>query len=388
MFCVRLGSEEAVYIYPQGLFFSIAMCIVEWWRVPCFCMLIRARRVRRLTRCDQNHAFCRVRTPHCNLQLLPHPHNQNFVSASSAARRYQIMTSTTSPAEPALSEIQKSLLSLLSQCRDSLTSATELPTPVDNALSLLHSAATLAKAHITRLAVALRPPISPEIAVKFAGELRDTVVPSLTAAAASLRTDRDKVGHVLAQEAVRSTVAVLKALEEFVGDIGKGEDRLVNTGIVWSAIDGLLAAKDCATVVEKVLDAAGELIKDAGEELKEWIEEEEGDDEDDDEDEHSGDDGEFEDKFFGSKNTGSKDKAVLERAKMVQKRIRLTLILITAAKKRRLAEGAEGRISDVKRLDTIAAIAKEMEVLVDDLGSAIYDEEDEEAVNSPVPVVY
>ena len=42
--------------------------------------------------------------------------------------------------------------------------------------------------------------------------------------------------------------------------------------------------------------------------------------------------------------------------------------------------GSEGRIDDVKRLDRIAVLAKELEVLVDDLGAGIYEDEMEEAV--------
>lgn len=297
----------------------------------------------------------------------------------------RLLPAMSSPPPSPLYAVQSSLLSLLTQCRESLnTPTTPQFTPIPNALPLLHSAATLAKAHTTRLAIALRPPVSPDIATQFLSELRDTVIPSFTAAAASLRADRDQVGHVLAKAATQKAEAVLKALEEFVGDIEGGEGRLVNTGIVWATIEALLKVKDCAGVVEGILDGAGELIADAGEELKEWIEEEGEDEKDDGEEEDDeaqwSDDGEEDDKFFGSKSTTPKDQAMVELAKTAQKRIRLTGILLAAAKKRRLAVGAEGRVDHVARLDKIAVIAKELEVLVDDLGSAIYEEEKEEAV--------
>lgn len=188
----------------------------------------------------------------------------------------------------------------------------------------------------------------------------------------------------------RDADAVLAALGEFITAAIEGEEgkRLVDTGIVWSAVDRLvgLVKGGQAGAVEQVLASCAEIVKDAEGELREWVEEyKENKDDEGDGDEDEDEEGEFSDDEGWGGDKGGKvefDEAMLKRAEQSLKRIKLVTILFTAARKRRLVSGAEGRLEgDVERVDEIAERGRELEKLVDDLGMSFYEDEKDESVS-------
>ena len=266
------------------------------------------------------------------------------------------------------------LSSLIAHCRDAIANPTYTNPPLTaDPLTLLHTAATLAKANITRLSVALRPPVTDEAAQKFLTELSASIVPTLAAAVSSC--DPLAHGHVLASEVRVAVDTLLAAIAEYVNGAETGGDRLLNTGVVWSACDRLIGLREsgAAGVVAKDLGSYTEMVGDAAAELKTWIEEEDEDgsgDDDDDEDEQG----------FWDRPTrkGRLDEVTKEAAEKSGKTLGLVKILFGAIKKRRL-EGA-GKLADVGRVDGIAGIGKEISGLADELGMAFYEEEDLETV--------
>lgn len=189
-------------------------------------------------------------------------------------------------------------------------------------------------------------------------------------------------------------------------DGGKGKDEgpteserqsvLATTGMVWEACDALLKFCDDGIVGLVVKKAEGwrSVLLDAVEELKEW-----GEDVDDDEDGPEGSDDEFgdDDDIFGAANKLGKDdvklKALLDTS---VKKLKMVGMLYVALIKRRLKPfpsglqpfppAAEKTADDIKtEQESIAQLEKLMAHLraipesVDDLASAFYDLDEDEA---------
>lgn len=183
------------------------------------------------------------------------------------------------------------------------------------------------------------------------------------------------------------------------------QDILATTGKVWEACDGLL--KVCADgivgVVARKAQEWRSVLLDAVEELKEWgedvDEEEAGDDEDGDGDgdedkdkaEHSDEEegGAFadEDDIFGAANKlGKGDKELKVLLDSSVKKLKLVGILYQAVVKRRLKTfpGANGTTpsspdSPMAKLDELMGLLKDIPETVDDLASAFYDLNKDEA---------
>jgi hypothetical protein len=176
------------------------------------------------------------------------------------------------------------------------------------------------------------------------------------------------------------------------------QDVLAATGVVWEACDALL--KVCqdgvvGLVVKKAEEWRGVLV-DAVEELKEWGEDV--DDEDGDENQEEEEDvDEFgdEDDMFGAANKlgkGDKElKALLDKS---VKRLKMVGMLYQALIKRRLKtfprqppsaiENTNGESTTVaqapiERLDKVLILLKTMTETVDELASAFYDLDEDEA---------
>lgn len=175
------------------------------------------------------------------------------------------------------------------------------------------------------------------------------------------------------------------------------QDVLSATGVVWEACDALL--KLCADgVVGLVVRKAEELravLLDAVQELKEW-----GEDVDEDEDnvEGSGDEddgfGDEDDIFGASNKLGKDDKELKELLDTSVKKLKMVGMLYQALIKRRLktypsssasltaakSKGtAETSLSPSKTLDDLLALLKTIPETVDDLASAFYDLDEDEA---------
>lgn len=186
-------------------------------------------------------------------------------------------------------------------------------------------------------------------------------------------------GAALTEEGVRAVDALLGALEEFVGGVGNGADRLVGTGVVWSAADRVveLRALGQTGVVAKAVETCAEMVGDAFTELKEWVESEDLDGSD------SEGDGEDAEQEFWDRPTrkGRLDEVTKEAAEGALKKLKLVTILFGAARKRRLV--GEGALGVVGRVDAIAVAAKEVSAVADDLGVAYFEEEElEDAVRT------
>ncbi|KAA8894320.1 hypothetical protein FN846DRAFT_423632 [Sphaerosporella brunnea] len=287
-------------------------------------------------------------------------------------------SSSSSVAAP-LAASFSTLTSLIAHCRASLLApTTSTPPPSSSscipeasaadALEHLHAAATLAKAQITRLSVALKPPATADAAEKFVREFSATIVPSLAAAAAAV--DAAAHGKALAKEVRRAVDALLASIAEYVAAAAAtgGADRLAATGVVWCAADAVLRLRDLGLcgVVDAALRECGEMVEDARAELKAWVDGEgagAGDAEDGDEWD-----------FPAAGRKGALDAAVKCSAEHAVRKMKLVTILFGAARKRRLL--GDARLSrDPQRVDGIADVSKEISALVDDLGTAFYEDE-------------
>lgn len=297
------------------------------------------------------------------------------------------MPSSSSSVAAPLAASFSTLTSLIAHCRASLVApTTSTPPPSSSscipeasaadALEHLHAAATLAKAQITRLSVALKPPATADAAEKFVREFSATIVPSLAAAAAAV--DAAAHGKALAKEVRRAVDALLASIAEYVTAAattgGGGADRLAATGVVWCAADAVLRLRDLGLcgVVDAALRECGEMVEDARAELKAWVDSEgAGDAEDEDGDEWD---------FPAAGRKGALDAAVKCSAEHAVRKMKLVTILFGAARKRRLL--GDARLSrDPQRVDGIADVSKEISALVDDLGTAFYEDEAVEVVD-------
>lgn len=186
------------------------------------------------------------------------------------------------------------------------------------------------------------------------------------------------------------------------------DDVLATTGVVWEACDALLAVCDNGVVglVVRKAEVWRSVLLDAVEELKEWGEDVADDDSSDEENEgghgpvDSDDEFADEDAIFGAGNKLGKGdtemKALLDAS---VKKLKMVGMLYQALVKRRLKtfprpgaqpqaqkenekskeKDSEGEKSPVQRLDNLLAILKAIPETVDDLASAFYDLDEEEA---------
>jgi translation elongation factor EF-G len=171
---------------------------------------------------------------------------------------------------------------------------------------------------------------------------------------------------------------------------------LAATGVVWEACDALL--KTCqGGVVDLVVKKAQEwrsTLLDAVEELKEW-----GDDDEEDAEDSHGEDDDFadEDAIFSAANKLGKDnenmKELLEKT---LKKLKMVGILYQALIKRRLktfprpvasptptdreaSKNGVPTVVPVNKLDELLDLLKAIPETVDDLASAFYDLDEDEA---------
>jgi hypothetical protein len=168
------------------------------------------------------------------------------------------------------------------------------------------------------------------------------------------------------------------------------QEVLSATGVLWEACDAL--TKLCTNgVVGLVVQKAGELravLLDAMEELKEW-----GDDIENDEDNAEGSDDDEDDMFGASNKLGKDDTELKEILDTSMKKLKMVGMLYQALIKRRLktyptnilvASSADSESKDrtstaAITLDKLMALLKSIPNTVDDLASAFYDLDQDEA---------
>ncbi|KAJ4376480.1 hypothetical protein N0V83_001764 [Neocucurbitaria cava] len=296
----------------------------------------------------------------------------------------------------------------------------ELPNPLD----VIKATTTLLKSHTTTLSLLLiTPPLTPSAIIAKIGDVSSGVLSGMVAAASYTPQagQRDDVGNTMRVELRAQVRRLLGTWGDVLGlllamaerrhgtqnNAAKAKDNgptesekqevLSATGVVWEACDALL--KLCADgVVGLVVKKAEELravLLDAVEELKEW-----GEDIEDDEDnaEGSGDeDDEFgdEDDIFGASNKlGKDDKELKELLDTSVKKLKMVGMLYQAITKRRLktypaptagtkastTNGDAGTdASPSRKLEDLLALLKAIPETVDDLASAFYDLDADEA---------
>jgi hypothetical protein len=292
--------------------------------------------------------------------------------------------------------------------------------PSIDALSVARDAATLIKAHATKISLLMiNEPFTPTAITKVLRELVAAPLPALASAAqlcdpkrytqAVSRDLRWKAGRVFKEfrELVQRIPDDGKALAGSKKDASVGtssqkgsKGSIAATGLLWSACDDVvtLAKLGVAGYLIRQVEQFRDTLKDIMEELKEWAEEEsdEEDEEDDDDDDghHSGqeEDELVHDHFDAEASDTISTQAMLddlmnsqqhiprddpekirERLESCLKRLRLTTLLYQATVKRRLKTlpslplPSQDDGSDIiSRLDEIMHLLK---VLPDRFGS-------------------
>jgi hypothetical protein len=298
-------------------------------------------------------------------------------------------------------------------------SSTDLPNPLD----VVKTCTTLLKSHTTTLSLLLlTPPLTPSALITKIGEVSSGALSGLVAAAISAPQagQKDELGVLMRGEVkvqARRLIGtwedvlaiILRLAERRQSDKAKGktkddgpteaerQDVLAATGVVWEACDALL--KLCADgVVGLVVKKAQELrsvLLDAIEELKEWGEDV--DEEDGDKAEGSDDEFADEDDIFSAANKlGKEDKELKALLDTSVKKLKMVGMLYQALIKRRLktfsttaaapastsTTNSDANVPSpdpVAKLDELMVLLKAIPETVDDLASAFYDLEEDEA---------
>jgi hypothetical protein len=320
----------------------------------------------------------------------------------------------------ALIEVAKTTQTLLTHFQSSLspslsatpsqsqTTAIELPNPLD----AVKASTTLLKSHTTTLSLLLiNPPLTPSAIIAKISDVSSGALSGMVAAASYVpqQGQKDNIGNIMRTE-LRARVRrllgtwgdvlalVLRMAENKQNakgkDVGPSEGEkqevLSATGVLWEACDVLV--KLCNDgVVSLVVKKATELratLLDAIEELKEWGEDVE------DEDDDAEDSGDENDMFGASNKLGKDDKELKELLDTSLKKLKMVGMLYQAITKRRLktypaapASAASATTngtsniaaSPAPKLDELMALLKTIPDTVDDLASAFYDLDEEEA---------
>ncbi|KAF2199064.1 hypothetical protein GQ43DRAFT_133033 [Delitschia confertaspora ATCC 74209] len=299
------------------------------------------------------------------------------------------------------------------------TSPTASAPPTDP-LPPLKATATLLRSHTTTLSLLLlTPPFSPTAISKKLGDVSSSVLSGMVAAASSPSSSSTTTSGEVGQDSVSALMRselramVRRALSAWgdvlglvlrlaVGRKGGGavsevekRDVLSATGVVWECCDALIKVCEqgiVGLVVRKAEEWRGVLMDAVGE-LKEWGEDvDDGDEEDGDEVVGSGDEEEdefkSEDDIFGAANKlGKGDKELKVLLDGGVKKLKMVGVLYQALIKRRLrtfpATSLSNERGDAKdpmqTLEKLMLILKGIPESVDDLASAFYDLDEEEA---------
>ncbi|KAL1610435.1 hypothetical protein SLS60_002103 [Paraconiothyrium brasiliense] len=312
-----------------------------------------------------------------------------------------------------LLDLTSTTLTLLRHFQSSLsaTSTTDasIPPPPDP-LQALKACTTLLKSHTTTLSLLLlTPPLTPSAIITKIGDVSSGPLTGLVGAAVA----EGGLGALVQGEVRAQVRRLLGAWGEVVGcvkrlaerrqahETAKGntkdegpteserQDVLAATGVVWEACDALIKLCDggIAGLVVRKAEEWRSVLLDAVEELKEW-----GDDVDEDEDEAGGSDGGFEDEdeIFGAANKlGKGDKQLKEVLDNSVKKLKMVGVLYQALIKRRLkvfpgsaatgATNCEAQKVNMATLEELMKLLRSIPEQVDDLASAFYDLDQDEA---------
>ena len=277
-----------------------------------------------------------------------------------------------------------------------------------NAIDLAHDAATLIKAHSTKLSLLIiNAPFTPTAIMTVLREVSSGPLPAL---AASMELCNSEIyTRVMRSELQWRVEKVLVEFQTLVGDIpldgkvlsnerkngtvaGMGKGSLAATGVVWGACDDVveLKALGIGGLMIKKVQQYRDTVKDALEELQEWREETSEDEEEDEMHEaavngnRSGNpaqdaiDDMFQDQRYIPANDVHK---VRERLECTLRRLRLINLLYQAIVKRRLKTlpampHTSASVTITTRLDTLMPLLSRIPDSVDDLALAFYSIDD------------
>lgn len=302
----------------------------------------------------------------------------------------------------ALNELISSTVALIAQFKSSLktdqTDAAAIPNP-PNPLDVVRDAATLLKAHTTKVSLlAINKPFTPSAVAKVLRELSGTCLPAMMSATQICEAQKALWGTQMAQEVQRRVSRVFREVENLLSELQSiasgnepGETRrdcLSSTGVVWESCDALVELERMGIAGLAVYKAEQyrESIKDAIEELQEWKEGTDLDTEGlDDALLDSGDEGVDGDAdslndLFHASNSMPQDrpelKELVESAEATLKRI---VLLFTALIKRRFKTFKGQAKSQVATLDKVATQLYVVQTDVDELAGIFYDLDEDAA---------
>jgi hypothetical protein len=256
-----------------------------------------------------------------------------------------------------------------------------------NTLVQLQNAGKVLKLHTTRLSVSLLPKAgggdsdTPAIAAVTVACIKSiiSVLPTIAAHTQTILLHPEKHGRSLAGATRSAVIDLLNALVEYALGAPATREGMVNTGKVWAAADRIIALSPSAVVATSVL-AAEELVCDAAKELKVWIDNERNanDDDDDDDGNRNGDwcSEDIDEGFAQPNKSSTSTSTILSSAETTAKKIRLIIILLGAARKRRLCIYSQPQPDYIQKLDAVAAAANDISELVDNLCVAYYEDEE------------
>lgn len=319
----------------------------------------------------------------------------------------------------ALIEVTKTTQTLLTHLQTSLAPATaavatsqssavtELPNPVD----AVRAAVTLLKSHTTTLSLLLlTPPFTPSALVAKITDVSSGALSGMVAAASYVPQpgQKEPIGHIMRTELRSQVRRLLSTWGDVLALVLRMADRrqdmqgqdtgptqserqeiLSVTGVLWDACDVLLKVCNDGVVglVVKKAEQLRAILLDAIQELKEW-----GEDIDEEEDGAEGSDDDEDDIFGASNKLGRDDTELKELLDVGLKRLKMIAMLYQALVKRRLKTYAEEPIANpsttktvdpvanpVKTLDSLMDLLKSIPETVDDLASAFYELDNDEA---------
>lgn len=282
-----------------------------------------------------------------------------------------------------------------------------------NALDLAYDAASLIRAHTTKLSLLiLNKPFTASAISTVLRELVDGPLPGLASATELCTADRyTKVMSTELQYRTKKVLADLGTLVQAIpldGEIlnddakngtgpEKGKGILAVTGTIWEACDGIIELKKLGVAGLVIQKAEGyrDLLKDALEELQEWAEED-SDGEDEEAVDGVEDAAQAEvDNIFGSQRHIPPDdpESIRPRLESSIKRLRLLILMYQAATKRRfktlpplphpelppeLNEKSAEDPGIANRLDEVLDVMNKIPDITDELASAFYELDAEE----------
>lgn len=251
---------------------------------------------------------------------------------------------------------------------------------VEPPLKALCDMAQLVHAHVTKIGIAFKPPVS----VKAAGQCVDDcakVVPLMLAV--YLGMDKDKDGDLLCMETRARLQALMSALSAMLIELLRvdtspdteesksADSTLTSIGMVWQTCDHLksLPTEGLQGVASTKLQEFSGMIQDSLQDIKEWIEDPSSNDFDFD-DFDDDDDGQGE-----SEGAGEPDEELVNLAKKWQDRLVKVDFLYKSIIKRRL------KLLQDDDIEKVYACANDLSAKFDDLIGSIMERIDIQEIN-------